>query len=102
MHSPTTVTRDRAVPRATCSGMAGAISASKWSAGRSPARRLSWKGKTKRNQKRRKRALVCGKAVESAKQRSEIDEEEIGAFVTYDERLGEAATKHGLSVVQPA
>lgn len=27
--------------------------------------------------------------------------EEIGAFVTYDERLGEAAKKHGLRVVRP-
>jgi uncharacterized protein len=28
--------------------------------------------------------------------------EEIGIFVTYDERLGEAAKEHGLSLVQPA
>jgi predicted nucleic acid-binding protein len=28
--------------------------------------------------------------------------EEIGVFVTYDERLGEAAKEHGLGVVQPA
>ncbi len=28
--------------------------------------------------------------------------EEIGIFVTYDERLGEAAKEHGLGVVQPA
>ncbi len=27
---------------------------------------------------------------------------DIGAFVTYDERLGEAAKKHGLSVIHPA
>lgn len=28
-------------------------------------------------------------------------QEEIGAFVTYDERLGEAAKEHGLSVAWP-
>ncbi len=28
--------------------------------------------------------------------------EELGALVTYDERLGEAATDHGLNVVQPS